>query len=143
MNAIKLSPNWLLQLVMILTLCTVAFLLTIIFAVNQTFLALIIVPVIFIISILSIANLRFMHCYKAGIYYSQGLSKKYINADEIVDIQFNSLKLLTVLSVSLENNKEICFYNWQFDEQAQQSIRCWYSKKKNRCNNSQHTECNA
>ncbi|MBB1299986.1 MULTISPECIES: hypothetical protein [Pseudoalteromonas] len=142
MNSIKLSPNWLLQLVMILTLCAVAFLLTIIFAVNQTFLALIIVPVIFIISILSIINLRFLHCYKAGIYYSQGLGKKYINADEIIDIQFNSLKLLTVLSVSLEDSKVIHFYNWQFDDQAQQSIMYWYSKK-NSCNNSQHTQCNA
>lgn len=143
MNAIKLSPNWLLQLVIILIVTMVALSSTLIFTVDQTVLALTIAVIVFMISIVNIINLRFLHCYKAGIYYSQGLGKKYINTDEIVDIHFHSLKLLTVLVVTLEDQKVVRFYNWQFDAQAQQSIKCWYRKKKTSCNKLQQTPCNA
>lgn len=143
MNAIKLNPNWLLQLVIILIVAMVAFSSTLIFTVNQTALALTITPVVFMISILNIINLRFLHCYKAGIYYSQGLGKKYINADEIADIHFHSLKLLTVLEVTLENQKVVRFYNWQFDAQTQQSIKNWYKKEQTSGNRLQPTPCNA
>ena len=141
MNTIKLNQNWLSQLVIILIVAMVAFSLTLI--VNQTVLTLMITPIIFMISILNIMNLRSLQCYKAGIYYSKGLGKKYINADEIVDIHFHSLKLLTVLVVTLEDQKVVRFYNWQLDDRAQQSIKCWYRKKKTSCNKLQQTPCNA
>ncbi|WP_429153892.1 hypothetical protein [Aeromonas veronii] len=143
MNAIKLSPNWLLQLVIIVTVAMVTLSVTLIFTVNQTVLALTITGIIFMISIVNIMSLRFLHCYKAGIYYSQGLGKKYINADEIVDIQFHALKLLTMLVVTLENQQVVRFYNWQFDARTQQSIKCWYRKNKSSCNKLQQTPCNA
>ena len=58
-------------------------------------------------------------------------------------INFHSFKLLTVLVVTLENNKVVRFYNWQFDTQTQQSIKCWYKKNKSSCDKLQQTPCNA
>lgn len=118
MKMIKLSPNWILQGIKI----ALAMLIALVANSFGTSLLIIILPVLLIFLVLSYLGMRSLYCYKAGICYSLGLGKRYINAEDIKEIEFKSVAFLTVFRVFLKNGKVLRFINWQIDEQQQGSI---------------------
>ncbi|WP_286260122.1 hypothetical protein [Pseudoalteromonas apostichopi] len=122
MKMIKLSPNWILQGIKI----ALAMLIALVANSFGTSLLIIILPVLLIFLVLSYLGMRSLYCYKAGICYSLGLGKRYINAEDIKEIEFKSVAFLTVFRVFLNNGKVLRFINWQIDEQQQGSITALY-----------------
>jgi hypothetical protein len=122
MKMIKLSPNWILQGIKI----ALAILIALVANSFGTSLLIIILPVLLIFLVLSYLGMRSLYCYKAGICYSLGLGKRYINAEDIKEIEFKSVAFLTVFRVFLNNGKVLRFINWQIDEQQQGSITALY-----------------
>ena len=92
MKTIKLSPNWTLQGSKIALAILVALSVTLLGA----SILMLLLPVLLFITLLNFLELRFLHCYKAGICYSRGLGKRYINAEDIVTVEFNPMAFITV-----------------------------------------------
>ncbi|MCG9734325.1 MULTISPECIES: hypothetical protein [Pseudoalteromonas] len=125
MKTIKLSPNWTLQGSKIALAILVALSVTLLGA----SILMLLLPVLLFITLLNFLELRFLHCYKAGICYSRGLGKRYINAEDIVTVEFNPMAFITVFKITLANGKTHQFMNWQIDEQQQIDIAKLYKSK--------------
>ncbi|MGB0922703.1 MAG: hypothetical protein ACPGUW_00330 [Pseudoalteromonas shioyasakiensis] len=125
MKTIKLSPNWTLQGSKIALAILVAISVTLLGAP----LLMLILPALIFITVLNFLQVRFLHCYKAGICYSRGLGKRYINAEDIVTVEFNEVAFITVFKIALANGKRHQFMNWQIDEQQQSDIVKLYKSK--------------
>ena len=127
MKTIKLSPNWTLQgtkiAFAILVLLSVTFL--------GTSLLLFLLPILLFITILSFLQLLFLHCYKAGICYSRGIKKRYINTEDIAAVEFSQLAFLTIFKVDLVNGKSCQFFNWQVSDEQKIEIERLYKAKTN------------
>ena len=76
--------------------------------------------------------MRFLYCYNAGICYSLGIGKRYINAEDIKGVEFKSTTFMTIFKVFLENGKTYSFFNWQIDEQQQSAITALYQPDEQR-----------
>ncbi|WP_217875305.1 hypothetical protein [Pseudoalteromonas shioyasakiensis] len=124
MKTIKLSPNWTLQGSKIA--------LTILVALSVTLLGasplMLLLPILLLIILLNFLQIRFLYCYKAGVCHSSGFGKRYINAEDIVTVEFNQVAFVTVFKVTLVNGKSIQFLNWQIDAQQQAEITKLYQR---------------
>ncbi|WP_138625218.1 MULTISPECIES: hypothetical protein [Pseudoalteromonas] len=125
MKTIKLSPNWTLQGSKIALAILVALSVTLLGAP----LLMLMLPALLFITVLNFLQVRFLHCYKAGICYSRGFGKRYINAEDILAVEFNQVAFITVFKISLQNGKSYQFMNWQVDEQQQSDIAKLYKSK--------------
>lgn len=139
MKTIKLSPNWTVQGSKLVLASLVAFSVNII----GTSLLMFIMPVLLFITVLNFLQIRFLHCYKAGICYSRGFGKRYINAEEIKAIEFKKVAFLTVFKISLENGEKYHFSNWQINEEQQLAITKLYKVNKGSSTFKAHVECKA
>ena len=95
MNVVKISPNWALQLIKITLALLITYILSIATPMEFKSVGIIIFPLFLVISLFNIMQLRFLHCYKAGINYSRGVGKQYINADEIKSLSFRRYAIIT------------------------------------------------
>lgn len=125
MKTIKLSPNWTLQGSKIALAILVALSVTLLGAP----LLMLMLPALLFITVLNFLQVRFLHCYKAGICYSRRFGKRYINAEDILAVEFNQVAFITVFKISLQNGKSYQFMNWQVDEQQQSDIAKLYKSK--------------
>ena len=139
MKTIKLSPNWTLQGSKIALAILVALSVTLLGAP----LLMLMLPALLFITVLNFLQVRFLHCYKAGICYSRGFGKRYINAEEIKAIEFKKVAFLTVFKISLENGEKYHFSNWQINEEQQLAITKLYKVNKGSSTFKAHVECKA
>lgn len=143
MNIIKLNLNWVLQVSKLLLLIAVLVAVNSLFAVNLKITLVTLLPLILLITILTLLEVRFFHCYKAGICYSRGLGKRYLNSDEIKGVSFKKYLFINILNIQLQDNKQLSFYNWRIDNTTQTSIIKLYSEEKNSISCSEPAHCNA
>lgn len=129
MNVVKISPNWTLQLIKISLALLIGYLFSVATPLEFKSLSIIILPLFLIISFFNIMQLRFLHCYKAGINYSRGAGKQYINADEIKNLSFKRFGVITAFNVMTHSNKSYRFINWQVSEEQKQAICNLYEGK--------------
>lgn len=80
-------------------------------------------------------QLRFLHCYKAGINYSRGMGKRYINTDEIKSISFKRSGILTEFKVVTITGESQCFFNWRVTAEQKNQIKDSYAEKYVDCKN--------
>ncbi|MBD55789.1 hypothetical protein E5N72_01790 [Pseudoalteromonas sp. MEBiC 03607] len=128
MKTIKLGPNWILQGSTI----ALAILIALISSFFDASLLIFILPVLLFFPVLSLLGMRFLYCYNAGICYSLGIGKRYINAEDIKGVEFKSTTFMTIFKVFLENGKTYSFFNWQIDEQQQSAITALYQPDEQR-----------
>jgi hypothetical protein len=86
--------------------------------------------IILLLSLLFIAisslKLRFFHCYQAGIYFARAIGGRYINAEEIEDISFQSIYFITTVKIKLTDSKPFTFYYWRVNMATQGAIKMLY-----------------
>ncbi|WP_462146328.1 hypothetical protein [Pseudoalteromonas gelatinilytica] len=124
MKTIKLSPNWTLQGSKIALAILIALSVTLL---GASLMMLLLPALLFLILIHSL-KVRYLYCYKAGLCYSRGFGKRYINAEDIVTVEFNQMAFITVFKVTLVNGKSKKFLNWQIDAQQQAEITKLYQR---------------
>ncbi|WP_394193248.1 hypothetical protein [Pseudoalteromonas atlantica] len=129
MNVVKISPNWTLQLIKISLALFITYILSAATPLEFKSVSIIILPLFLIISFFNIMQLRFLHCYKAGINYSRGAGKQYINADEIKNLSFKRFWVITAFNVVTHSNKSHRFINWQVSEEQKKAICNLYEGK--------------
>ncbi len=124
MKTIKLSPNWTLQGSKIALAILVALSVMLLGA----SLLMLLIPILLVIILLNFLQIRFLYCYKAGVCHSSGFGKRYINAEDIVTVEFNQVAFVTVFKVTLVNGSTKQFFNWQIDDQQQAEIIKLYQR---------------
>ena len=129
MNVVKLTPNWTLQVIKITLALLITYILSAATPMGFKAVSMIILPLFLIISLFNIMQLRFLHCYKAGINYSRGMGKQYINTDEIKSLNFKRYGIITEFSVVTLTGKSHRFINWQVSEEQKEAICHLYEGK--------------
>lgn len=125
MNIVKLSPNWTLQVIKIVLALVTTY--SVVAVMDLKIVTMVIIPTFLVLTLFNVMQLRFLHCYKAGIYYSGVLGRQYINADEITDVTFKRHSIITEFKVQLGSGKAHSFYNWQFNEEQMKGILDLYA----------------
>ncbi|MGS0536987.1 hypothetical protein [Pseudoalteromonas sp. SaAl2] len=143
MNVVKLSPNWTLQIAKVIFALLVAYILSAITAFGFESASVIIIPLVLVISLFNIMQLRFLHCYKAGVNYSRGLGKRYINADEIKSISFKRYGIITEFKIVTLAEQSHRFINWHISADQRTGIKNLYAAKYVGCDNNNTQSCNA
>ncbi|KTF13732.1 hypothetical protein [Pseudoalteromonas sp. H105] len=129
MNVVKISPNWTLQLIKITLALLITYILSIATPMEFKSVGIIIFPLFLVISLFNIMQLRFLHCYKAGINYSRGVGKQYINADEIKSLSFRRYAIITEFCVVTLTGQSHRFINWQISKEQNEAICHLYEGK--------------
>ncbi len=143
MNVVKLTPNWTLQIVKVVLALLIAYILSTVTVLGFKSASAIIIPLVLIISLFNIMQLRFLHCYKAGINYSRGMGKQYINADEIKNMSFKRCGIMTELKIITFAGKVYRFLNWDISEEQKSGIKNLYPEKFDSCDNKTTQTCSA
>lgn len=143
MNVVKLAPNWTLQIAKVILALFFAYILSAITALGFKSASVIIIPLVLIISLFNITQLRFLHCYKAGINYSRGFSKRYINADEVKSISFKRYGFITEFKIITFAGHTHRFLNWYISADQKSGIKNLYAGKYISSGNKSSQSCNA
>lgn len=125
MNVVKLSPNWTLQIIKLIFTLSIIYILSVTFKIVSIF----IIGLALIVTFFNIMQLRFLHCYKAGINYSTGMGKRYINTDEIKSISFKRSGILTEVKVVTITGESHRFFNWRVTTEQKNKIKDLYAEK--------------
>lgn len=141
MNIVKLSPNWMLQAIKIIFALVTTY--SVVAVMDLKIVTMVIIPTFLVLTLFNVMKLRFLHCYKAGIYYSGILGRQYINADEITAVTFKRHTIITEFKVQLASGKVESFYNWQFNEEQMKGILDLYARSLACSKKESNQRCNA